>query len=128
MAQNVATAARKSGPFAAPLFDPASAAAILRDIDQGAERVRLAALSPRLGLTPKAQNTMIREHLLAAERLGGRGNPYAITRDDARTLLLAALLAVAAGVAIAVMFRGLINAGVTGKTAAEVLVRVAVPT
>ena len=110
-----------------PRFDPTSTAAILRDIDRAPERVRLADLSPRLGVTPKTQNTVIREHLLEAERLGGRGNPYAITRDEARTLLLAVVLAAAAGIALAVMLRGVKGAGLTGSVAAEVL-RSAVPT
>jgi hypothetical protein len=121
MAQSTAPTARRSGVFAAPLFDPARTSAILAEIDRAPGRVRLADLSPQLGLTPKIQNTVIREGLLEVDRLGGRGNPYVISPDEARKLLLAALLAVAAGVALAIMLRGLEGAGVTGKVAAEVL-------
>lgn len=114
-----------------PRFDLACTGAILRDLDRAPERVRLADLSPRLGLTPKTQNTVIRAHLLEAEHLGGRGNPYAISRDEARTLLLAVVLAVAAGVALSVMLRGVKDAGLVGTAAAAALrstLRPTVPT
>jgi hypothetical protein len=99
-----------------------AAAAILRDLEQAeAERIKLADLSRRIGWDKASQSHAVTEGLLDARRLGGPGNPYGITRDDAITLLLAALLAVAAGVAIAAMLRGLKAQGVTGDLAAEVL-------
>jgi hypothetical protein len=129
MAQNTAPTARKPGPFTAPLFDQARASAILAEIEQAkqAERMRLADLSRALGITPKSQNHLIATGLLDAERLGGRGNPYAISTDEARTLLLAVVLAVAAGVAISIMLRGVKDAGLVGPAAAAAL-RSAVPT
>jgi hypothetical protein len=102
--------------------DAIDAAAILRDIEQAeAERVRLADLSRRIGWDKSLQSRALAEGLLEAERSPGRGHPYTITRDDAVTLLLAAVLAFAAGVAIASMLRGLKAQGVTGDLAADVL-------
>jgi hypothetical protein len=99
------------------------AASILRDIERAdqAEAVRLADLSRRIGWDKSSQSHAVHEGLLEAFRLGGQGNAYGITRDDAMNLLLAAVLAVAAGVAIASMLRGLKSAGVTGQLAADVL-------
>ena len=104
------------------------AAAILRDLEQAdAERVPLVKIARPIGWDASSQSHAIAEGLLDARRLGGRGNPYGITRDDAITLLLAAVLAVAAGIAIAAALRGLKGAGVTGQLAADVL-RATVPT
>lgn len=104
------------------------AAAILHDLERAdAERVRLADLSRRIGWDKSLQSRALAEGLLEAERGPGRGHPYTITRDDALTLLLAALVAIAAGVAIGSALRGLKGTGVTGDLAAEVL-RATVPT
>lgn len=105
-----------------------AAAAILRDLEQAeAERIKLADLSRRIGWDKASQSHAVTEGLLDARRLGGPGNPYGITRDDAFTLLLAALVAVSSGIAVASALRGLKGTGVTGPLAAEVL-RKTVPT
>jgi len=126
MTVNATAAAAKPGPFAPPRFDPADAAGILADLDQAATW-RLTELRSRLGVSPDAQNTLIAEGLLEAEHVPGRGSPYAITTDEARTLLLAVVLAVAAGVALAIMLRGVKGAGITGDLAAELLRDLAAP-
>ena len=98
------------------------AAAILRDIDQAeAERIKLADLSRAIGWDASSQSHAVAEGLLDARRLGGQGNPYGISRDDAFTLLLAAVFAVAAGIAIASALRAFKGTGITGDLAAEVL-------
>jgi hypothetical protein len=106
-----------------PTLTREAAGAIFRDLEQAeAERVKLADLSRTIGWDRASQSHAIREGLLDAKQARpGPGNPYSVTRDDAITLLLAALLAVAAGVAIAAMLRGLKAQGVTGDLAAEVL-------
>jgi hypothetical protein len=105
-----------------------AAAAILRDLEQAkAERVKLADLSRRIGWDKSLQSRAVHEGLLDVEQPGGRGYPYMVTRDDAFTLLLAALVAVAAGIAVASALRGLKGTGVTGPLAAEVL-RATIPT
>jgi hypothetical protein len=101
------------------------AAALLQHVEHAqGERVKLADIARPVGWDATSQSRALAEGLLEAERLGGQGNPYGITRDDAMRLLLAAVLAVAAGVAIAAMLRGLRDLGVTGDSAAEVLHRV----
>jgi hypothetical protein len=91
------------------------AAAILRDIDQAeAERVRLADLSRAIGWSRAQQSKAIAAGLLEAEPGSGPGHPYTVSKDEARTLLLAAILAIAAGVAIAIMLRGVKGAGLSG--------------
>lgn len=99
------------------------AAGILRDLEQAeADRIRLADLSRRIGWDRASQSHAITDHLLEAEQdRPGPGNPYTVTLDEAFTLLLAAVLACAAGAAIVAMLRGLKGAGVTGGLAAEVL-------
>lgn len=99
-----------------------AAAAILRDLEQAeADRIKLADLSRAIGWDKWSQSQAVNEGLLDARRLGGQGNPYGITRDDAIMLLLAAVLAFAAGVAIGSMLRGVKGAGMTSDLAAEVL-------
>jgi hypothetical protein len=104
-------------------------AAILRDLERAeAERVQLADLSRRIGWSYAQQSKAISSGALEAERdLSDRRHPYLITRDEATTLLLAAVLALAAGVAIAAMLRGVKGAGLVGPAAAAAL-RSAVPT
>jgi hypothetical protein len=98
------------------------AAAILRDLERAAEaeRVRLVDLSRRIGWSEVQQSKAIRAGLLEAERdpTEPRTRPYTITRDDAFTLLLAAVLAFLAGSAIASALRGVQSAGLTGPAAA----------
>jgi hypothetical protein len=99
------------------------AAGILRDLEhEQAEAVRLADLSRRIGWSYAQQSKAISTGVLEAKRLeADRRLPYVITHDEAITLLLAAVLAVAAGIAIAAALRGLKGAGVTGQLAADVL-------
>jgi hypothetical protein len=100
------------------------AAAILRDLERvQAERVRLVDLSRRIGWSEVQQSKAIRAGLLEAERdaTEPRTRPYTITRDEALTLLLAAVLALLAGAAIAAALRGVKSAGLTGPVAAEAL-------
>jgi hypothetical protein len=100
-----------------------AAAGILRDLEQAeADRIQLADLSRRIGWSYAQQSKAISTGALEAERLEtDRRYPYVITQDEALTLLLAAVLAVAAGIAIVAALRGLKGAGVTGQLAADVL-------
>jgi hypothetical protein len=84
--------------------------------------VRLRDLSSLIGWTETGQRYAVRTGLLEAEKVrNAPGQPYRITSDEACTLLLAALLALAAGVAIAVMLRGVKGAGLTGDAAAATI-------
>jgi hypothetical protein len=97
------------------------AAAILRDIEQAeADRLKLADLSRAIGWSRAQQSKAIAAHLIDAEPGYGPGKPYTVTKDEARTLLFAAVLAIAAGVAIAVMLRGVKGANLPADLAAAV--------
>jgi hypothetical protein len=102
-----------------PVGGPIDREAILSEIDQ-AEQVRLRDLSRQVGWTQTGQKYAIRKGLLAAEP-AERGRAYVVSRDEAYTLLLAALLAFAAGVAIAAMLRALKGAGLEGAAAADAI-------
>jgi hypothetical protein len=103
-----------------------AAAAILRDIDQAAaERVNLYTISRRIGMGKVEQSKAISAGLLEVQGAGGRGHPYTVTQDEARTLLLAAVLAAAAAVSVAAMLRGVKGAGLTGPAAAAVIRQIA---
>lgn len=109
----------RRGLWSPPVVD-FSARAILSDIDQ-CPYVRLRDISPRIGWTPTGQKYAIREGLLEAEQVRGPGSPYLITKDEACMLLLAAALALAAGMAIAVMLRSVKGAGITAAAAAAAI-------
>lgn len=99
---------------------PLDVAATLAEIEQR-EFVSLPELGAKIGLGQQARKYAIREGLIEGQQMGGQGNPYQVTRDEAVTLLFAAVVAFAAGVAIATILRGLKGAGVTGVAAAAAL-------
>lgn len=113
----------RKGLSAAPLI-PAMGGAEARELlseIEAAPVVRLVELRPRIGMTPLAQKHAVRTGAL--EVVPGREHweGYAITRDEARTLILATVLAIAAGLAVAAMLRGLKGAGIVGAVAAEAI-------
>ena len=110
----------RRGMTAPPVVESIDARAILGKIEQS-PYVRLPDISKQIGWTRTGRQYAIREGLLEAEPMGGRGNPYRLTRDEACKLLYAALLALAAGVAIAVMLRAVKGTGVTGAAAAAAI-------
>ena len=115
-----AAPARRSG-FRAPPVTSFDGRAILEQIERD-KWVGLRDFSERIGWTDTGRRYAIREGLLEAEKVrNAPGQPYRITRDEACTLLFAAMLALAAGVAIAVMLRGVKGAGLTGGAAAAAI-------
>ena len=114
----------RRGLTAPPVVGRIDGKAILSEIGDK-QYVRLRDLSPRIGWTGTGQGYAIRTGLLEAEKVhNAPGQPYRITKDEACTLLLAAMLALAAGVAIAVMLRGCKAAGLTGAAAATAIAAV----
>jgi hypothetical protein len=112
--------ARRSGFFAPPTV-PIDGPTVLEQLEHD-DYVWLREFSERIGWTDQGRRYAVREGLLEAEKIrNAPGQPYRITSDEACTLLLAALLALAAGVAIAVMLRGVKGAGLTGDAAAAVI-------
>ena len=104
-----------------PKVDAVPVAELLADIE-GREVVSLPELGARIGMGEQSRKYAIRAGLITpAAPVVNRREGYKITRDEACTLLLAAALALAAGVAIAVMLRGCKAAGLTGAVAATAL-------
>jgi hypothetical protein len=110
----------RHGVLAAPRIDSLDVAAILAELEQG-ELVRLPEFGPKIGMGEQARKYAIREGLIDATPGRCRSEGYSVTRDEAVTLLLAAVLAIAAGVAVAVTLRGMKGAGLTGAAAAAAL-------
>jgi hypothetical protein len=109
------------GVFVPPRIDgPLDVAAILADIERR-EFMPLPELGAKIGLGEQARKHAIHEGLIDANKRPSRLGGYTVSRDEAITLLLAAALAIAAGVAIATMLRGIKGAGVTGAAAAAAL-------
>lgn len=109
-----------SAPPLIPAMDGDAARELLAEVET-MPTVRLVELRPRIGMTPVAQKNAIRTGVLEVVPGRGRWEGYAISRDEARTLILATALAVAAGLAVAAMLRGLKGAGLVGVLAAEAI-------
>jgi hypothetical protein len=119
---SVSAAPARRGLWTPPAVESIDGRAILGTIERSGGYVRLPDISQQIGWTRTGRQYAIREGLLEAEQVrNARGKPYRLTSDEAATLLLAAMLALAAGVAIAVMLRGVKGAGVTGAAAAAAI-------
>lgn len=111
----------RSGGLVPPVVDEIDGAALLAEIDAADGGVRLVELRPKIGLTRSAQYHVLATELLEVVPGRARRDGYVVTQDEARVLLLAALLALAAGIAIATMLRGLKGTGINGDLAAEMI-------
>lgn len=119
----VTETANRHGAFVAPSVDVLDVAALLAEIERH-ELISLPRLGAQIGLGEQSRKYAIRKGLIETAgplAVENRYKGYAIKQDEAMTLLLAAALAVAAGVAIAVMLRGVKQAGLTGEAAASAL-------
>lgn len=86
--------------------------AILADIAARA-RVSLPELGARIGMDEQARAYAVREGLIETMPERGPRNSYMIPPEEARRLLLAAVLAIGAGVALTIMLRGVKGAGLS---------------
>ena len=98
------------GAHVPPKVDALHVAEVLAEIE-GREFHSLPRLGETLGLGEQARKHLVREGLIHPEPLVKRCDGYKVNRDEAITLLFAAALALAAGVAIAVMLRGIKESG-----------------
>jgi hypothetical protein len=111
----------RRGPSVRPKVDTLDIPALLADIE-AREFVALPDLGSKIGMGKEARKFAIHEGVISpAAPLVHRRDGYKVTRDEALTILLAAALAVAAGVAIVVMLRGVKQTGLTGEVAAATL-------
>jgi hypothetical protein len=99
---------------APPKVDAIDVAAVLAELE-GRSVVSLPVLGERIGLDKQARAYAIREGLIETVPRPGTHGAYSVTADEARRLVLAAVLAIGAGVALAIMLRGVKGAGLSGE-------------
>lgn len=122
---NTQTTLRR-GLAAPPILDsPPDVSRILAQIEQR-EFIPLAPLAEQLGISEQTRQRAIREGLIEtapvkAPDCRGHLRVRQVERDEALSLLLAAVLAFAAGVAVVVMIKAVKGAGLSGAAAAATL-------
>lgn len=115
-----APATPRHGVFAPPKVDDLHVPDLLAEIE-AREFTSLPELGAKIGMGNQSRKYAIRVGLIEPEPLKSRQHGYEVSRNEALTLLLAAALAIAAGVAIAVILRGLKETGLTGDVASAAL-------
>lgn len=83
------------------------------------EVIPLPLIRERIGWTRDAQWLAVKQGAIRPVEKRGKAGCYQVTRDDAVMILLAAALALAAGVAVIVMLRGLQGAGLDASALAS---------
>lgn len=81
--------------------------------------VPLPLIRERIGWSRQAQYNAINQGAICPVGKRGKAGCYQVTRDDAVMILVAAALALAAGVAVIVMLRGLRGAGLDASVLAS---------
>lgn len=119
----------RHGVLSAPKVDAIDVPALLELIGDR-DVISYPELGKALGLGEQPRKYLIRHRLItpvaplaAAKRSGG----YQISHDEAVTLILAAVLAVAGGVAVSVTLRSLKRSGLVGDAAERALRTMADP-
>lgn len=84
-----------------------------------AEVIPLPVVRELAGWDRDAQSDAVKEGLIRPIDQRGKANCYQVTRDDAALILVAAVLAFAAGVAVIAMLRGLQGAGLDAAALAR---------
>jgi hypothetical protein len=108
------------GAHVPPKVDALHVAEIIAEIEKR-EFHSWPRLGEQVGLGEQARKHIVREGLIQPEPLVKRCEGYKVNQDEAWKLLLAAALAIAAGVAIAVMLRGIKESGLPASAAQAAL-------
>lgn len=87
-----------------------TARALLADLPD-ADVIPMPLICKRIGWDRFAQNNAVSQGLIRPVEKRGKAGCYQVTRDDAVMILIAAALALAAGVAVVIMLRGIQGAG-----------------
>ena len=96
----------------------ATAAALLADLPD-AEVIPLPFVRDRIGWSREQQSYAVRSGVIHPVGRAGIGGGFTVTRDDAVMILVAAALALAAGVAVVVMIRAIQGAGLNAQALAQ---------
>lgn len=81
--------------------------------------IPLPLIRDRIGWTRDTQHDAISAGVIRPVEKRGKAGCYQVTRDDAVTILIAAALAIAAGVAVIVMLRAIQGSGLNARVLAE---------
>jgi hypothetical protein len=93
----------------------------LLDLYGGRERVLLAEVGEAVGMDASSRSRAVKDGSVHPVGRAGLGGGYVITRDDALLIVIAAMVAVAAGIAVVTALRGLAGSGLSGSTLAAAL-------
>ncbi len=95
-----------------------TAQALLADLPD-AEVIPLPFIRERVGWNRQQQHHAVELGAIRPIEKRGKAGCYQVTRDDAIEILVAAALAVAAGVAVVIMLRAIQGAGLNARVLAE---------
>lgn len=95
-----------------------TAQALLADLPD-AEVIPLPLIRERIGWNRQQQHHAVESGVIRPVAKRGPAGCYQVTRDDAVTILIAAALAVAAGIAVVAMLRAIQGAGLNARVLAE---------
>jgi hypothetical protein len=93
----------------------------LLDLYRSRERVSLAEVGEAVGMDRSARSRAVKDGSVHPVGRAGLGGGYVITRDDALLIVVAAMIAVAAGIAVATALRGLAGSGLSGAALAAAI-------
>lgn len=99
----------------------ATAAALLAELPD-AEVIPLPFVRDRIGWTRDQQSYAVESGVIHPIDKRGKAGCYQVTRDDAVTILIAAALAFAAGVAVVIMIRAIQGSGLNAQALAQAAV------
>lgn len=99
----------------------ATAAALLADLPD-AEVIPLPIIRDRIGWTRDQQSYAVETGAIRPIDKRGKAGCYQVTRDDAVMILIAAAIALAAGVAVVMVIRGIRDAGLNAPALAQAVV------
>lgn len=97
-----------------------TAQALLRELPEG-EVIPMPWVRERVGWSPREQSYAVTSGAIRPLPGWGPHKSYQVTRDDATLILVAAALAVAAGVAIVAMIRAIQGTGLDPATLAKAM-------
>lgn len=86
-----------------------------------AEVIPLPLIRDRIGWTRDAQSLAISQGVIRPVEKRGKAGCYQVTRDDAIEILVAAALAIVAGIAVVAMLRAIQGAGLNARVLAEAM-------
>jgi len=102
------------------VVDVSIAQELLADLPE-ADVIPLPFIRDRIGWTRDTQHDAISQGVIRPVEKRGKAGCYQVTRDDAVEILVAAALAIVAGIAVVAMLRAIQGAGLNARVLAEAM-------